>query len=966
MFDDEDFGPRTLADPGRLQQDVLQELFERMNGTVRIADPNNGFNFLLEANSAITASQVRLMEDNFDKLYPSRVNTSDGLFRHMSDFDYLGITASPAPLNVRLVFDANFLIDNAISFNEDYNQVLIPENTQFQIGNRIYSLFFPISIRINKRTSNIIVTHDLSQDNPLKAFESNVVETQRTQANGLDLILLTIPTYQFEQRVIEETLVPGTGFRKSYEYADQLYAVRVFTFIDNAWKELNYTLSEDVYDRTQATARIKMFPEQQIVEVSIPYIYFTKGLIGQKLRINILTSEGELNAIISDQEAEATNVLIDFDTAPEHTQILANIPTIQALPLELRVSGGRSGLSFDEVRRRVITGSLQQKVPVTFIDLQNHVNDRGYDLTRSLDNVTDRMYFAHRRLEGGVNKDVPTLVGRIRLDLSELDDVSTIQTFTDDVTLILPNTIFEYDERSNICKPLKDADVQTLQNMDTRQFVQQLNDATFLRSPVHIGVYTSGQFPEARSFNLEPTESPILIFDKENVNSSAQMTLEGAAMRHLDQGTGGYRLRLGVKKTPTLQNAEEADLFILLVAKDRSGRNVYKRAVRNADVDTPDLDMYDVIFNTDYHITNDGYFRTEMNLTEEVTVLSEFFLRQSFSVRFLTTTDVIPNVENDPDILKELPEDFRTLFGLVKQTLTITFGRQMNNIFHPTDAVWTQQQFKRHQTSEFFTYQRDVYKTDENGALVFEVTDEGTLSFEKIATEGDNMLDSQGYPIIQFAKGDLKRDVEGNPIPVEDGRSLIYYVDAMMIDARMYASDAPQDNDYIETLPRRLQEYNDDMSDIQKTLIEETRLFFTPIRTLGRTTFGLGGGEVKTASLGLSFAITYYVSSRVMGDESVQDILRQQTVDVIRDEVKQKTISMTNIAKTLLTTFQDQVISVDIGGINDTDTDQTFFVQNTDAIPMVRLILQEREDSSLAIVPDVDVFFVLDSRTLLQ
>lgn len=964
MFNDDNFGPRTLIDPGRLQQDVITELFDRLDGQITISDPNNGFNYLLEANAAITSAQVRLMENNFEKLYPSRVTTSDGLFRHMSDFDYLGLTASPAQLDVRVIFDVDFLIANAISFNEDYNLVRIPDTARFRIGNRVYSLYYPINIRINKRTDTVIVTHDLSKKNPLKTFESNIVETERARQNGLNVIMLTIPTYQYDQMLIEETMIPGRGFRNTYTYTDQLYAARVFTFIDNAWKELRYTLSEDIYDRTQATARIKMFSERQELEVSIPYIYFTKGLIGDSIRVFILTSQGQLNTIITESEAETSNVLIDFDTAPKYTQILANIPTIQAFPLDVRVTGGRDGLTFDEVRQRVITNSLQTNVPITQVDLQNYLEDRGYDFTKSVDNVTDRIYFAHQRLRGGANNDIPILVSRIKLDLENIGDVSTIRRFSDDVTTILPNTIFEYDKRTNICKPLPDDKVRTLQTATSDELARLLNENTFLRTPVHISVYTSGQYPEARSFNLIPTESPVLLFDRENVNSSTQMSVEASAIRHRDDGTNGYRLRLGVRKSNDLRNVSEDDLYVLIIGTDRSGQVVYKRAERNPNFDTETLNMYDIIFDTDYHITEDGYFRTQMNLSEDKTILSEFTLRQKFSIHFLTTRDVVPsNIKNDPKILEDIPGSFNSLFGLLKQFITVTFGRSLKNIFHPTDAVWKQKEFKRHAVSVPYTYQKDQYKTNEDGSLVYEIDDEGNIQLEKIASKGDVMYDACECPIMQYEKGDIIRNIDGDPILKED-RSLEYFVDAMMVDARMYASEDPKDITYIDTLPSLIQDYDEDMIDIQKTLIEETKIYFTPIRTLGRTTFGLGGGRSKTTSLELSFSITYYVSSFTLSDKNLQEVIRERTIDIVRQEVGRETISVTNIAKTLLEIFKDYAISVDVGGINDTLSEQTFFVQNKDVAPMVRLILQQLEDGSLVLVPDIDVFFILDARTL--
>ena len=94
---------QAYSHPLSLQAKAISELEKRvLDGNV-VSDVNNVFTFLTEFSSTLTANAVNEACNCFHSLYPENAQSSTDLYKHLSDFDYIGLFATPATTTVELV-----------------------------------------------------------------------------------------------------------------------------------------------------------------------------------------------------------------------------------------------------------------------------------------------------------------------------------------------------------------------------------------------------------------------------------------------------------------------------------------------------------------------------------------------------------------------------------------------------------------------------------------------------------------------------------------------------------------------------------------------------------------------------------------------------------------------------------------------------------------------------------------------
>ena len=94
MFDDKTILIDSLRNPMTIAKLALDEMQNRLDGKITIADPNTPFCQLLEFGSSIAANVIKTMDEKLPTLYPKRAESMEDLFNHMSDFDYTNMYTS--------------------------------------------------------------------------------------------------------------------------------------------------------------------------------------------------------------------------------------------------------------------------------------------------------------------------------------------------------------------------------------------------------------------------------------------------------------------------------------------------------------------------------------------------------------------------------------------------------------------------------------------------------------------------------------------------------------------------------------------------------------------------------------------------------------------------------------------------------------------------------------------------------
>ena len=968
VFENTQLASSVLANPASIQGLVLTELQDRFNGAVSVADPNNSFNLMLEATSSINAQSVRWMKQEFAAQYAVRARTSADLYNNMSDFDYLSMVAGPASTTLNLTFNIDYLIANAANYDSTYNRVVIPVGTQFYVGPLTFGIYYPINIDINVITSNVNVLWDTTTTNPLFALSTNMVPFVQYSSGGLNLITLTIPVSQFITSTITYAVVEQQGFIQNIAYTDQFYAARVFTNLPTGtWTELAYTLSETVYDPTNPTAKLTIQNDTSTLTVSIPQIYFTNSQIGNQVMVVIYTTQGEITLDLTSVEVSNCNCNFGLSSGATsvYSNILANLATIDLTPAETVITGGSSALSFTALRNLVINGGLYTSVPVTPAELSAYASKQGFTITKFIDNVTNRIYYASNTISGGANGYVMVTTATIGVVLPAVGTTSTLPStilnFTaQNAVTILPTTIYSYNPTTNGCTPLTETQLTILKGMTPAEFATEVNNNSYTQCPFHIVTYTESQYPVTKSFNLMNPSVNTINFIADNVELTPQMSVVSAVVIHNNNGTGGYTIRLGVSKTPAMVAIAESNITVYMSAIDINGDIFYGIATLTGTAGS--LYVYELNIPTNYYISQQDTFQSTMLVTTETgAVTVDIPLSTTFTVTFLIAPSLYPNVAQNINLVNNITAPYNTLLGVCQQQINVIFGVDLSSqIYNSTNALWSATPYATWPQNVYLTYPHDVYETNAEGGLVYTVVN-NEVKLTKLHSAGDQILDTNNNPILQYAAGSTKLDSLGNPIVLNNAtRQLNYYVSSIMFDLRIFYSSNPSDVSFVSNLTETLTSYFSTLTTIQGNLLEQTSLFYKPNSTMGVAQFSAGNNVPLSLNLGFSFAFIAYVSQATLDNAQLMASIVGDITTITQNAMSGSIISLTQIADTIQTQLSDTVLSLDVSGIDGTETLQTVIVPEGTTSPIIgQQLVYNAATNSLSLGSNIAVTFEL-------
>ena len=753
------------SSPQRIQAKALDMLEEKVLDGNEMPDGNNPATFLMEFSATVASGIVNEMSNSINALYPARAMTTKDLFRHMSDYDYVNLFSTPATMELEIALNRNYLIQNAVQYgNGDYKKIIIPQQSTFKVGEYTFGIHYPIEIQIREaRTSTgidydkcIISTQwDLSVANPLAAMTTNVLENRTYVRDGISIFCIKIPVYQFVSTLHQEDVISSTGFMKQYDYTDKFYAVRIFHYFETQpdtfeWVEMAQTLSEIVYDPDVVTAKIGVYTDLNKLQVEIPQVYFTRNLIGSKLRIYVYTTKGALNVDISEYTADqfsASFLLNDNIIDDTYSFMLKRIPYCQVLPYSMKISSGSNGLTFEELRDRVIHDSAYQLL-ITKSDIVNYFKDQGFIAKTYLDNLTDRIYLAQRVMTNDSNVpikagDVTAVMDSSIFKTKQNDEGQTVLANYDTIKyigpqsyLIMPNTVFKYDDNKNVVVPMNNDWHTTFDNMSLAKQVELMNSGTYTYSPFHLKMSVINNIPVSTYYDLLKPEISHTTFVGENTNTTSQISIYQSKLEHLNHGTGGYRLWISLYKTADLAKLDAVvdedylkfNIKVVLKTKTYDGSIIYMYGKSDIGLkDSTDHDLFVFDITTDYVIDNFERIGTHAFSGRSSGLKTYAFLDliQDFDLMFFVNDSDVDNpiikAEN-PNFgvdRSEFPMDLTANdVWLATQRLTLKFGEPINALFTNVAVNVEAQQYQKYPTTQFATYDAPVYKRYEKAMLI--------------------------------------------------------------------------------------------------------------------------------------------------------------------------------------------------------------------------------------------------------
>ena len=966
MFEDKSTLINALSNPMIIASMALSEIEKRLDGDAIIADPNTPFCHLLEFGSSVSASVMNAIDDKLPLIYPKRARTMDELYAHMSDFDYIRMYSTPSQTVIRTMLPKKYLQDQAVVYNDNYSKLSIPRDTVFIVGKYTFGLYYPIDILINKYTNTFSVVYDTTETNPLHLLDKNVIDKYDITYSGLEYLVMDFPIYQFSKSTIVESLIAETGFTKKISYNDDFYALRIFNYKNDTYTEMHQVQTHIVYDISQPTVFVRVLPDEKKIKLVIPQIYFDEGIMGSKLYIELYTTVGMLNIDTTGMNTSSIGVIYNVDSRsdPTYTIPLRNMPFDNVFQISgTHIAGGTNAISVDELRKRVVNDTLHDKVLVRENELTTYLEDNDFYVKKSLDNVTDRIYNAYKVLRDGNGSIIPSL----QTDMMFKGDFSTNREYSaflyhgsDNSVTILPAALYRYDKDHNCAVPLTDTEINALGNLTKEELVDKLNDSHYLKSPYYLRITSSREFPRADTFDLQRPSVNRVIFVEDNYEIASKLLSFGATISHND--VGKYKVIFTVTRSDDLLGLDSSNIVIYAMVKSNAGKwSGVECTYLGTDPNTK-LDAYSFDIPTNYRLTLNNeigvtYIASDSTYAEPEHLIN---LTSDFHLVFMVNKEVLPTiVEATESLMEGVPEYLKILnVGISRQYFNITLGTCLNDVIkNNIEVAISKQSYATYEVDVPARYEQDVYAIDANGLIQYTANPDGTLTLTKLHEVGEVITRDNGNIVYVHRKGDYIRDDNGNLVTVVD-KELVYYIDMMFIDAKMFFSSRQTELDYQTDMYNTLGGYLKVIRDIKDELLERTNIYFKCVKSIGTAKINLGDGLTRTEDIEMSFRIVCYVPSYVKQNETIQKNITDMTCAAIENAINSKTISMLDIFEEVKSKMADYIDHFDLLGINDNVNLQTFVILDEDSQPSIRRTLVLTEDKVISLKKQIDISFV--------
>lgn len=801
-----DWTLKGLDNPFTIQHMLLNRFREATGGV--IVDNNNPASVLMEGFADLSGAQIRMMDDNVrPAIYPSRAETMEDILRHVSDYDYVDIFSSPCQAMIVLVVDKNYVMTHSVEVpGKNYCKIEIPRSTIIKIGEHTFGLYYPIEIRSDYKSGQFSVLYndvDVNGNkvvNPLNRLETNVLDFEFREFNGHKLAYIRVPVYQFEITSHNSVLMNATGYKTRIPYTNKFYAIRCWADVlkprtsleqftetpadeDYERKELNLAVSGQTYDPETPTVVFTPNVDSNDVLLEIPHVYFSNSKIRGTLHVEIYTTEGRLDYQVPYGTNETcsidmiSNISDDEEAlfnATKYVEPIRQMPALNAYPWTSHIVGGSDGLSFEDIRKRVIYG-VNSTLLQTPGDIDAYFANKGYTATLYRDGITDRVFIVHatvRDVEG-------TVVGadtiKTLIDFTKIDDYETIvKSDAANVYTVLPSTLYRFDPDKNICVPLTDVERTAIENMSPADKVKEFNSQVYTMSPFHIQINASDKYPSTITYDMLEVKrvSRRFIASRDERYGLALNGVNLDVDRRAGDVADRYRMTLRVARVgfgidiPVMETDPESQgekkIRVLIGLKNDDGEYRWTEALHigneAGDDANSDNEVFECYFTPNYIFHQANNEHTVQMAFWDNTNYSDFFLKSECRIMLLlrnsisfTDADTGEIVTFEGDQHLETPFNSGSIVLPTSKSTPITsesgmvgyvamsehacvfqFGSPVDELDQRIHLTYSEAVYKTHKTTKFRVLEDDVYDVDENGNIkVNETYELATGKFSK-------------------------------------------------------------------------------------------------------------------------------------------------------------------------------------------------------------------------------------------
>lgn len=953
--------------PAMMQRVALSTLKDVTDGTIDIVDASNPFVFALETTAVNTAAFMQQCEALNRRQYPIAAVSQDDIYLHMSDKDYIGRFALPSKSKFTIVIEKNELINELILDPiTGIKKITIPRNTTFKVADTLFSLQYPIDIR-KLAHGGLQIVYDTTVVSPLQELETNLIEWNETAtADGVTFIMFSFDTHQFNIITKLNDVSTSSGYTTSIAINDSFYHARVYLLNSSSnWVEMVTTHTTQVYNPNTPTAVLKV--KTGLVEVYIPSIYTSTGLVRGKLRIDVYETKGDINLLLNNygiSDFTATWLSIDQNDQTVYTQAINNIKNCSFFS-STPTTGGRQALSQKELALRVINNSTgPQSLPITNIQLQSTITDGGYEFVKNIDTITNRIFLATRSMPPPIDNRLVTAAAAnmSRVTINNNDTVNTYGvTVSGKRTIISSDAL--YKNTNGITKLVSTSAVNNINLLNGSNRAEEINNNNYLYSPFYYVLDSTESTFSVRPYYLDNPNISSKSFVIENASTGVQVSID--SNYYIEKTNAGYRLVIKTKSNDLFKSLDDTNTFCQLgfKASDQTQYSYMLGVQQNRALST-DERIYVFEMNTNFDIDSNNKLAQNSFNFSNVSIGTFSDLIQEMNVFFISNSPLLLNT--NPTISDSLVGSFQIpalSTTITHEKLRIRFGFSLDNLWSRSKSVASATEYQKYLTDVQATYAQDIYQTDPVTGSSFTFAPNGDIIYNILHHRGDNVLDSNGDIVYKNRIGDIVLDSNNEPIPVLTQDSQITrYIDVLTIEGvYKYATD-PSSATYKKNMYASLLEWiNNDISVFNSNLLDQTKIVFYPKVTIGDISCLVGNKEIAVLPATQSFNLTLQVPAKTLNDIELVNELNKITINVISTELNKSTVSISDIEYALKLKYGTDVIDVKMTGFGSSGQYNVITILDEHSKMSIRKKLIMLPSNILILQEDVNIKFIKHS-----
>jgi len=950
--------------PCAIQTAVLQTLSDVTDGKITIVDPTNPFVFSLESSAVLTSAFLSQNETNTRKQYPAVAQTPEDLYLHMSDVDYIDRFAIPSKTKFSILLPKDETLNKMVADpTTGIRKIVIPRNTFFTIADTDFSIQYPIEI-CQLAHGGLQVIYDATVASPLQALSTNVIDFEIRKVLGGEYIYFEFEVQQFNIISNTSSLNSATDFKLDISLVDQYYYTRVYAEnSDGTWSEIKTTHTDQVYDIYKPTAVIKVV--DKLVTVSIPQIYTGTEMLKRGVRIDVYQTKGVFNLMLSEYPFNsfiATWLAIDNNDNNEYVAPLKTFRSV--IPYsDATVSGGSNGMTFEELRTQVITNAIgAPSLPITNAQIETNLKINGYNIVKNIDNISNRTFLATKGMPAPKDEKLITAasasIETLSITINELVTIGSVINNNTSVT-ITPDTIFR--DNNGIVSPVSDNELNTVLNLTVDQRAIAVTNGNYLYTPFHYVLDMTGDEFDSRPYYLDSPEIITKLFNSENDTTLIQVNTGAFS---INKNANGYTIIITTKSGDVYKALPDDEVqvqmaFIPVGEKDRAYINGVLIGMT-----AEDERIYSFDFSTTFNIDSSNYLSLEkFFLYTEEERLTKTPLVNDFDIIY-TTTSAMPSQWLSSDIDQVLGAFLLPLkaVGITHETLRVKFGYALDTLWSRSRSVVSSLPYKTWDVDVPMTHEADVYERDAVDSIVtFDANNNPIINI--LHAKGSQVLDRDGNVIYKHRIGDVVLDSNGNPTYI-DTRNMIRQLDIMMIEGVYWFATDQIAVDYRNLLTQSVVTWlSNDLTNIDKKLLEKTNIFFYPNTNMGRINVMVNSGIIKAIDARQTFTVYLSVSKLVYDDSALREKLTSTTINVINDELKNTTVSLDGITSALRKQYGTDVVSVLVSGLGGSNNYPVITVMDNSQRCSIGKRLTITGDNNLIVEENIDISFIKYSQS---